>query len=628
MTDIVLVFLLTAALAWPLGRYLARIFTFRPTFLDRVLDPIESLLYRLLGVDRGRGMTWLGYAKAILFTNLALGTVAFLVFAFQGSLGLLNPDHLANLPWDLALHTTASFITNTNQQHYAGQAQLSYLSQLLAIVSLQVITPTTGLVALVAILRALRGGARRPGAGDDAAAPSGEAGHRDLGNFYVDITRALLRFTLPAAFVMALLLAWQGVPATFSGAKVAHLVQPTPSMEHQGIPVGPVAAMVAIKQLGTNGGGWYGPNSSVPLENPTQLSNLFETVALILWPVAVAVMTGYVLERRRFAAMMLAVMVVTSAFLVAGAVVNENVPNRAFAGLSEPGPNLEGKEVRFGATATALWGTLTTQTSNGSVNGMLDSFTPLGGLVPIVGMLLNETYGGVGVGVINFLLFVVLAVFLAGLMVGRTPEVFGRKLEAKEVKLAAIALLLQPLMILGFTAVALAVPGLAKDSNPLFHGVSQVLYEYTSASANNGSGFEGLGDATVWWNVSASVCLILGRFIPILAPLALAGSLARKRAAPETAGTLRIDTPTFGVTTFAVIVILTLLGYLPALVLGPIAEQRVASPQLTPLAGAATSPIVATLAPWPVLPGGPAGSRTAGLGAGPGAPTRVQGGKP
>ena len=594
MTDIVLVFLITLALAWPLGAYLARVFEHRPTWLDPIAGPLERLTYRVLGIDPSRGMTWLGYGRAVLLTNLGVGIAAFLVFAFQGRIPWLNPDQVPNLGWDLALHTASSFITNTNQQHYSGQAQLSYLSQLLAIVSMQVITPTTGLVALVAMLRGLRGGrtaadggAPAPATGRGtapAADPSAPSPHRDLGNFYVDLTRALYRFVLPLAFVLALLLAWQGVPATFSGAKVARLVEPTGATTEQVIPVGPVAPMVAIKQAGTNGGGWYGPNSSVPLENPTQLSNLFETIAIILWPVATVAMTGYLLRRRRFATMMLGVMLATSAVLIVGAVVAENAPNRAFAGLSAPGPNLEGKEVRFGATATALWGTLTTQTSNGSVNGMHDSFTPLGGFVPIVGMLINETYGGVGVGVINFLLFVVLAVFIAGLMVGRTPEIFGRKLEAKEVKLAAIALLLQPLMILGFTAVTLATPGLASNSNPMFHGISQVLYEYTSAFANNGSGFEGLGDATVWWNVSASVCLILGRFIPILAPLAIAGSLGRKRPAPETAGTLRIDTPLFGVTTFAVIVLLTLLSYLPVLVLGPVAEQRVASAQLTPLA--------------------------------------------
>lgn len=609
MTDVVLVFALSLLVAWPLGWYLARVFQGERTLLDPVVAPLERLTFRLLGIDAARGMTWQAYGKAILLTNLAVGMIAYLILVFQGRIGFLNPDGIPGMSWDLALHTAASFITNTNQQHYSGQAQLSYFAHLLAIVAMQVITPTTGLVAAVAILRGLAGGR------NDATASAGAP--RDLGNFYVDLTRAIYRFTLPIAFGLALLLTWQGVPATFSGAKVARLVEPQGEVVTQVIPVGPVAPMVAIKQFGTNGGGWYGPNSSVPLENPTPLSNLFETSAILVWPIAVVIMAGYLLRRKRFGMMILGAMVVTSVLLVVTVIAAENAPNRAFAGLAAPGPNLEGKEVRFGATPTALWGTLTTQTSSGSVNGMHDSFTPVGGMVLIVGMLINETYGGVGVGLINFLIFVVLTVFIAGLMVGRTPELFGRKLGATEVKLAAIALLLQPLLILGFTAFTLTVPGLANTSNPAFHGISQVLYEYTSAFANNGSGFEGLGDDTAWWNVTTSVCMILGRFIPILAPLAIAGYLATKRVAPETAGTLRLDTPLFGATTFSLILIVTLLNFLPVLVVGPIAEQLVEAPGLTPITDvdhleapdARTDPLRATMAIGPALPWPAGGSR-------------------
>jgi potassium-transporting ATPase potassium-binding subunit len=576
MMDILLTFGLAFLLAWPVGRYMARIFAGEKTFLDVFFNPLEKLLFRLTGSNENQGMTWRGYAKALLFSNLFVGIVAYLVFLLQGRLPL-NPDGVTGLSWDLALHTAASFITNTNQQHYSGQAQLSYLSQMVAITALQIITPAAGLAALIAILRGLMGGRNQDG-------KAGEA--RDLGNYYVDVTKAVTRIFIPFAFVLALLLTWQGVPSTFSGAKTATTLEGTEQM----IPVGPVAAMVAIKQLGTNGGGWYGPNSAVPLENPTPLSNLFETVAIILLPISIVFMTGYFLKRRGVGMMILSVMTLSSILLTVAVVAAENQPNAAFTGLAATGANMEGKEVRFGATASALWGTLTTQTSNGSVNAMHDSFTPLGGMVPLLGMLINETYGGVGVGLINFFLFLILTVFIAGLMVGRTPEIFGRKLEAKEIKLAAIALLIQPFLILVPTAITLAVPNLTGNSNPGFHGISQVLYEYTSAFANNGSGFEGLGDNTVWWNVTTSINLILGRFFPIIAPLAVAGYLARKRVAPESAGTLKISTPIFAATTFSVIVLLTLLNFLPVLVLGPISEQLVSVPEITTPTAEITNP--------------------------------------
>lgn len=571
MMDIVLTYGIAFLLAWPIGRYMAKVFSGERTLFEGVFNPIENFLLRLLGIDATQGMSWRGYAKALLFSNLFSGIIAYLIFLLQGRLPL-NPDGIPSTSWDLALHTAASFITNTNQQHYSGQAQLSYLSQMVAITALQLITPAAGLAALVAILRGLMGGR-------NSEAKAGET--RDLGNYYVDVTKTITRIFIPLAFVLALLLTWQGVPSTFTSAKIATPLDSATGVTEQIIPVGPVAAMVAIKQLGTNGGGWYGPNSAVPLENPTPLSNLFETIAIILLPISIVFMTGYFLKRRGVGMMILSVMTLSSILLTVAIVVAENQPNAAFTGLAVTDANMEGKEVRFGATASALWGTLTTQTSNGSVNAMHDSFTPLGGMVPLLGMLINETYGGVGVGMINFFLFLVLTVFIAGLMVGRTPELFGRKLEAKEIKLAAIALLIQPLLILVPTAITLAVPSLTGNSNPGFHGISQVLYEYTSAFANNGSGFEGLGDNTVWWNVTTTINLILGRFIPIIAPLAIAGYLARKRVAPESAGTLKISTPIFAATTFSVIILLTLLNFLPVLVLGPISEQLVSVPELT-----------------------------------------------
>lgn len=562
MTDVALILVLSIVLAWPLGVYMARVFAGERTFTD-FLAPLERFFYRLIGVNPGQGMDWRGYGKALLWSNLAMGVVLFLVLIFQGSLPL-NPDRIGGVSWDLALHTVASFITNTNQQHYSGQAQLSYLSQMM-LTWFQFVSPAVGLAALVAILRAFLS---RDG---------------NLGNYYVDVTRGITRLLLPLSVVWMLLLAWQGVPSTFSGAKTVQLVEPqtvtangqTGTITQQTIPVGPVAAMVAIKQLGTNGGGWYGPNSAVPMENPTPLSNLLQTVAIVLIPFAQVFMIGYFLRNRRFAAMTAGVMVAFSVLFIVGILYTETRPNAAFAGLSAPGPNWEGKELRFGVEPSALWAALTTQTSNGSVNAMHDSMNPLSIGIVLADMFINATWGGVGVGAINFLLYVVLTVFIAGLMVGRTPELFGRKLEAREIKLASIAILIQPLFILVPTALAF-VTGFAATSNPGFHGISQTLYEYTSAFANNGSGLAGLGTGgSVWWNSTATVVLIIARYVPILAPLAIAGFLAAKRVTPQTSGTLRVETPVFALTTFSIIVIVQLLNFVPVLVLGPVAEQLV-----------------------------------------------------
>ena len=359
-------------------------------------------------------MDWKQYGKALLKLHVIIGVVVLVIFMQQGRLPL-NPDGIEGMSWDLALHTAASFITNTNQQHYSGQAQLSYFSQLVAIVSMQVITPAAGIAALVAILRTLF--ARRE------ERPVTATGEVAVGNFYADLVRVDRAGAVAAgAVVTSLLLAWQGVPSTFDGAQVAHPIDSSAGLTEQRIPVGPVAPMVAIKQLGTNGGGWYGPNSAVPLENPTPVSNFVETIAIVLIPMALVIMAGYLTGRRRLALSILGVMLTMSAALTGVNIWSENQPNAAFAGLAAEGPNLEGKEVRFGATATALWGSFTTQTSNGSVNGMHDSFNPLGGASLLMDMFINATFGGVGVGLINFLLFLLLAVFLGSLMVGRSPE--------------------------------------------------------------------------------------------------------------------------------------------------------------------------------------------------------------
>ena len=563
MIEITLTLAVALVLAWPLSRYMAQIFSLTPSKLDRVFGPIENVFYRLIGINPSDGMTWRGYARALIGTNLALGALFFAMLMLQGHLPF-NPDKIAGMNWDLALHTMISFLTNTNQQHYSGQAQLSYLSQTAGIVTMQVLTPAMGLAIALAMLRGMFGGLN--------AHSAKEGQPRDLGNFYVDVTRATTRVLLPLSFVLALILTSQGVPSTFAGAGSATPLDASAGLETQVIPVGPVASMIATKQLGTNGGGWYGPNSAVPLENPTPISNVAQTVAIVLLPMAIVLMIAPLTGRKRLSALVFGVMAAFSLAFITLSAISERAPNAAALGLSAPGANMEGKEQRFGPDASALWSTVTTQSSNGSVNAMHDSLNPLAGGVAISGMLINAVWGGVGCGLVAFIVYLLVGVFLSGLMIGRTPEFYGRKLEVKEIKLLSLLVILQPILILLASAIALNNAAITGNSNPGFHGISQVFYEYTSAYANNGSGFEGLGDASAWWNLSASVLLLVGRYAALLIPLAVIGSLAVKRVAPVTPGTLNIETPTFAVTLIAVIFLLTLLCFLPILALGPVAE--------------------------------------------------------
>lgn len=572
MIETLLVLALAIGLGWPLGRYLAAVMRGAPMRGDRLFGWIEKPIYRLLGTDPARGMTWRGYAKAFVLSNLVLGVIVWVQFMTQAWLPL-NPDAVPNMRWDLALHTMVSFLTNTDQQHYSGQAQLSYLSQMVGIVGLQVITPMMGLGLVVATLRALFGG-RQQMERAQTQSVSSVAGHaaenvdRDVGNYWADITRATFRFMLPLCLLWSVLLTSQGVPATLAGGPTVAPLDASAELKQQKIPLGPVSPMVAAKQLGTNGGGWYGPNSAVALENPTPLSNLLETLAIILIPIAIAFMVGPFTRRRRLTALVFGTMLLMSLASTGLALWSE-----AYSATAADPALMEGKEVRFGAAPSALWAALTTQTSNGSVNAMHDSLAPLTGMVAMVNMLINAIWGGIGCGLQQFLVYLLLSVFLAGLMTGRTPELFGRKIEAPEVRLLALLILLQPLVVLGFTALTLALPQFTGNSNPGFHGISQVFYEYASAYANNGSGFEGLGDATYWWNLTGVVVLALGRYSALIVPLAVAGMMARKRVAPEGMGTLRIESATFALTLVAVIVILTILQFMPALVLGPIADH-------------------------------------------------------
>ncbi|WP_333667896.1 potassium-transporting ATPase subunit KdpA, partial [Acinetobacter guillouiae] len=470
---------------------------------------------------------------------------------------------------DLALHTMISFLTNTNQQHYSGQAQLSYLSQMVGIVGLQIITPMMGLAMVVATVRALfYPQSNALSEADQNLSFQNKVEKINVGNYWADVIRPTFRFLIPLCMIWSLLLNSQGVPSTFQGGPEVQVIDQTTELKTQKIPLGPVAPMVAIKQLGSNGGGWYGPNSSVPLENPTPFSNFLEMIAILLIPVAVIFMLGFLTKRAKFAGFVFGSMLLMSVVSATAAIWSESLSSSAMQIYA-----MEGKEVRFGEASSALWAAITTQVNNGSVNMMHDSASPLTGLVALANMLINAIWGGIGCGLQQFMIYLFLAVFIAGLMTGRTPELFGRKIEAGEIKLLAVVILIQPITILGLSSVALFFPELTGNSNPQYHAISQVLYEYVSAFANNGSGFEGLADNTVWWNVSCVIALLLGRFPTLIIPLMIASRLAAKRQAPESSGSLKVETPTFAFTLIAIVVMLTLLQFMPVLVLGPIADQ-------------------------------------------------------
>ncbi|AZN68289.1 potassium-transporting ATPase subunit KdpA [Acinetobacter haemolyticus] len=559
MWEFISVFILAMVFAYPLGRYLADVMQAQPMKSDCIFKWIERPIYVVLGVKQV-GMNWRQYLGAFIISNVLLLATSVAILMTQAWLPL-NPDHIPNMNWDLALHTSISFLTNTNQQHYSGQAQLSYLSQMTVIVGLQYLSPIMGLALLTAMLRALF---LQPSQTENSEKKTWK--NINLGNFWMDMIRPLFRFFIPLGLFFSLLLTFQGVPSTLSAGPTVQVLDQAVEVQTQHIPLGPVAPMVAIKQLGSNGGGWYGPNSSVPLENPTPLSNVLEMLAILLIPISVVFMIGRFIQRKKLMWMILGTMLLmslASTVFTLWAEKSSLVPNIAL---------MEGKEVRFGAEASALWGSLTTQVNNGSVNMMHDSASPLTGLVELSNMLINAIWGGIGCGLLQFFIYLFLAVFIAGLMTGRTPELFGRKIEVTEIKLLALVILLQPVVILGLTAIAIAFPSLTGNSNPASHAISQVFYEYVSAFANNGSGFEGLADNTVWWNLSASVALLAGRYSVLIIPVLIAVSLATKPKADETKGSLQIESPTFALTLIGIVLILTLLQFMPVLVIGPIAD--------------------------------------------------------
>jgi K+-transporting ATPase ATPase A chain len=537
-----------------LGRFYYKVMEGQRTWLSPVVGPVEQACYRLAGVRADQEQNWKQYTLALLAFNLAGFLLLFAVLLLQGYLPL-NPQQLPGQEWSLAFNTAVSFVTNTNWQAYSGESSVSYLSQMLGLTVQNFVSAATGLAVLVALCRGI---ARRSAA--------------TLGNFWVDMTRATLYGLLPLCLVLALLLVWQGVPQTFADYAHALTLQGT----DQTIPLGPAASQIAIKQLGTNGGGFFGVNAAHPFENPTAWSNLFEVASIILIPAALVFTFGHYVKDLRQSRAILACML--SLFLIGGATAlwSEYQPNPALqsAQVQQSAP-LEGKESRFGTTGSVLWTVTTTAASNGSVNAMHDSLNPLTGMVAMVNMMVGEViFGGVGAGLYGMLLFVLIAVFLAGLMIGRTPEYLGKKLQAREVQLLVATLLVMPVGVLVLGAIAASLPGpAAAVSNPGAHGFSQLLYAYTSGTANNGSAFAGFGANTVYHILMIGLAMLVGRFGYILPILALAGSLAAKKSAPQGLNSFPTHGPLFTGLLLVTILLVGGLTFLPTLALGPIAEH-------------------------------------------------------
>ena len=557
-------------LAWPLGWFMARVYEGRPTLLDFILGPVERFLYRLAGMKPEAEMKWTAYAGAMLVFNLCGLLAVYSIQRLQDVLPL-NPQGLGPVSPDSAFNTAVSFATNTNWQGYGGETTMSYLTQMLALTVQNFVSAATGMAVLVALIRGL---ARKQ--------------VETIGNFWVDMVRSTLYVLLPLSLVLATFLVSQGVVQTFSPSQTVTLLETTRDAEgkpvtEQRIAVGPAASQVAIKQLGTNGGGFFNVNSAHPLENPTALSNLAELLSILLIPAALCFTFGRMVgDQRQGIAVLLAMTVALVGFYGFTAWA-EQTGNPMFAAIgadssysaNHPGGNMEGKEARFGIAQSALWATATTAASNGSVNAMHDSFTPLGGLAPMVLMQLGEViFGGVGSGLYGMLVFAIVTVFIAGLMVGRTPEYLGKKIEAFEIKMASIALLAPSVMVLVGTAAAVATEaGRAGILNPGPHGFSEVLYALSSAGNNNGSAFAGLSANTPFYNLLLGLSMLVGRYWIAIPVLALAGSLARKRAVASGPGTFPTHTPLFVALLLAMVVLVGALTFLPALALGPIVEH-------------------------------------------------------
>ena len=567
MLQIILTLAIFLILVIPMGKYMYHIATEQKTFADKVFDSVDRLIYKVCGI-KGENMGWKTYALTLLTANAVMVFVGYLILRLQNFL-FLNPNGIDGMEASLSFNTVISFMTNTNLQHYSGESGLAYVSQMCVIIFMMFTSAASGYAACMAFCRGLSG--------------------RKLGNFYRDMVRITTRILIPVSFIVALILVSQGTPQTLIG----NLTVETVEGKLQDLAMGPVAALEAIKHLGTNGGGFFGANSATPFENPTVISNIVEMISMMILPGACGVTFGHMLaEKRRelkeariekkkiwmgrqgaviFGAM--AILFAVGLLICYNAEMTGNPIIREM-GIDQSAGSMEGKEVRFGVAQSSLFTTVTTSFTTGTVNNMHDTLTPLGGMVPMLHMMLNCVFGGKGVGLMNMVMYVILAVFICGLMVGRTPEYLNKKIEGKEMKLGAIVILIHPLLILGFSGLAVSLQaGLDGITNPSFHGLSQVLYEYASSAANNGSGFEGLADNSVFWNVTTGLAMFFGRYIAIVAQLAIAGSLLAKKKVNETIGTLRTDNVTFMIILVFIVYIFAALTFFPALALGPIGEH-------------------------------------------------------
>ena len=567
MLQIILTLAIFLILVIPMGKYMYHIATEQKTFADKVFDPVDRLIYKVCGI-KGENMGWKTYALTLLTANAVMVFVGYLILRLQNFL-FLNPNGIDGMEASLSFNTVISFMTNTNLQHYSGESGLAYVSQMCVIIFMMFTSAASGYAACMAFCRGLSG--------------------RKLGNFYRDMVRITTRILIPVSFIVALILVSQGTPQTLIG----NLTVETVEGKLQDLAMGPVAALEAIKHLGTNGGGFFGANSATPFENPTVISNIVEMISMMILPGACVVTFGHMLAAKRrelkeariekkkiwmgrqgaviFGAMAIlfavGLLICYNAEMAGNPIVSE-------MGIDQSAGSMEGKEVRFGVAQSSLFTTVTTSFTTGTVNNMHDTLTPLGGMVPMLHMMLNCVFGGKGVGLMNMVMYVILAVFICGLMVGRTPEYLNKKIEGKEMKLVAIVILIHPLLILGFSGLAVSLQaGLDGITNPSFHGLSQVLYEYASSAANNGSGFEGLADNSVFWNVTTGLAMFFGRYIAIVAQLAIAGSLLAKKKVNETIGTLRTDNVTFMIILVFIVYIFAALTFFPALALGPIGEH-------------------------------------------------------
>ncbi len=589
MLQLVLTVIIFMIIVIPIGNYLYHIASGQRTFADPVFDRVDGGIFKVCGIHPDKGMNWKQYALALLLTNAVMVFVGYLVLRIQ-FLPIFNPNGIGAMEETLSFNTIISFMTNTNLQHYSGESGLSYLSQMLVITYMMFVSAATGYAACIAFVRGLAGKSKD-----------------NVGNFYADLVKVTTRVLIPLSIIGGMLLIWQGVPQNFDPNVTVTTIEGT----QQDIAMGPVAALEIIKHIGTNGGGFLGANSSTPIENPTIISDLVELYSMMILPGACVIMFGkMVKDRRRKTASSSEHSATTQDLVKTSELVSkpsftaklygsegrtiffamgiifliglsvcywsESQGNPALAklGLDQSMGSMEGKEVRFGIAQSAMFTTTTTSFTTGTVNNMHDTLTPLGGMIPLLHMMLNVVFGGKGVGLMNMIMYAILGVFIFGLMIGRTPEYLGKKIEGREMKLTALCIIIHPFLILAFSALAVSTEGgLAGITNPGFHGLSQVLYEYASSAANNGSGFEGLADNSYFWNITAGLAMFFGRYLSIVIQLAIAGSLMRKQFVNDSIGTLRTDSTTFTIGLVCVVYIFAALTFFPALALGPIAEH-------------------------------------------------------